>query len=486
MNDDELERELRAHYRAIETGPAPADLAQRVERGIDGRTARGGVFARLRGTAIPLAAVAIVVVVAAGLGLRPGGWLSSSRPVAPSSTLAPSGSPTASVSPASAPASLPASPRASVAASPLLDNAVVDLAGTFPGGGLWAVRGSRFWTSTDAGAAWRSGTTPVGTPIVGWVAPRTVLVLDTDHAWAITDGPGSTAAGSGSPDEVLNLVASRTTDGGRTWSHAAIPGNYPMTSQSLAFVDADHGFLLVTPWRGSPTPGALLRTVDGGRTWSIVSTEASWATAGTNPWLGSMFTASDASTLWAGANGEAGPVTHPVLAVSRDGGRTWRDAVLPGIGGASDPFGSDGGAQRYLPAPALFADAAHGLVMVGFGDAAGNDVIYRTSDGGVTWQLVTSQPFGTPSAVAVLDTDHWLVAAGSSIMAGSAGGTAWTTLGTTGLPIGEPIDLVGGLDATHAAALVSPPDWTYPPVWWLCVTADGGSTWTPVALPATP
>ena len=151
------------------------------------------------------------------------------------------------------------------------------MAGSFPGGGLWAVRAlgagaslpaalprAGFWTSIDAGATWRSGTVPQSLTVDGWVPASTVFALDADHAWAITDGPGSTGF-SGAQTDVLSLVASRTTDGGRTWASTPIPGNYAGTDQSLSFVDPLHGFLLITPFRGSLTPGALVRTVDGGQ-----------------------------------------------------------------------------------------------------------------------------------------------------------------------------------------------------------------------------
>jgi hypothetical protein len=44
-------------------------------------------------------------------------------------------------------------------------------------------------------------------------------------------------------------------------------------------------------------------------------------------------------TLWSGNQDDAGPVARPILDVSRDGGRTWSDARLPGLIG--DVFVND-------------------------------------------------------------------------------------------------------------------------------------------------
>ena len=505
MNDDELERDLRAHYRAIDPGTAPATLADRVESAMDERGGGSGVIARLRGAAVPLLAAAAVVLVVAGLGLRPGGWFGTAGPVGSTEASVPVDSGSATPSPTSGEASPSsvATPSPAPTTSVSLDAAVVDMAGSFAGGGLWAVRGGGFWTSTDAGDTWRSGTAPIDAPLAsGYVPFRAFAVRDANHTWSITSGPGSTDF-SGAPTDRLNLIASRTTDGGRTWASTSIPGNYPGTDQQLSFVDARHGFLLITPFRGSLTPGALLQTLDGGETWSVVSTEPSWTSAGTNSWLGSMFTASDATTLWAGAEQEAGPVSHPVLAVSRDGGGTWQNASLPGIGGVGDPYGFDGGAQRYLPAPPLFADASNGLVTVVDDNAEGGTTtetyVYRTSDGGVTWQRLLAPAVSASAGVAVLDPNHWLLPTQNPIglwdvtpvvlqasPPGHSGGTAWVPVAASGLLNDGWMTWLAGLDSTHAAALVPTTNTTYPALSWLFVSADAGRTWSLVTLPPAP
>ena len=87
---------------------------------------------------------------------------------------------------------------------------------------------------------------------------------------------------------------------------------------------AQHGYLLAAEERISNGISTVLRTSDGGTTWEVT---------GSLPGLGSMFAVSDSLTLWAGSQPVAGGVGHPLLDVSRDGGRTWSEAQLPGIAG---------------------------------------------------------------------------------------------------------------------------------------------------------
>src|ERR1035437_1525718 len=119
-------------------------------------------------------------------------------------------------------------------------NAQVDEAGLMRSGGMWAVQGSYFLTSTDSGATWRAGT--FASP-GGFVAVEQVFVLDPDHAWAITSNGmnGGLAAPSGSGQL---FVVNRTSNGGRTWQSTTVSGDYRCDSATLLFVDADRGFIM--------------------------------------------------------------------------------------------------------------------------------------------------------------------------------------------------------------------------------------------------
>jgi photosystem II stability/assembly factor-like uncharacterized protein len=399
---------------------------------------------RPHGRDATLGALAVAVLLVLALA----GSLYFGSSVAP--VLAPSSSPATPPTPvASHPAKL--LPTAAPPPAPDLAWAKVDLAGTFPGG-LWAVQGTSYLLSTDAGSSWRQTPLPAA-PLQG---AQAVAVLDATHAWYVAAGPGSTPI-TGAPSDVLHLVVYRTSDGGRTWKVSAIPGNYPETSQSLVFVDGDHGYLLCSAERFSSGTSTVLATSDGGATWRVV---------GTSPWLGSMLAGSDPTTLWAGAQPEAGPVSHPLLAVSRDGGRTWQDVALPGLG-------QPGGA---LSGPPEFSSASTGVVAAG-------SLLFRTTDGGRTWTRLADLPSQASTAPALLDATHWLAPTvnPSGLASTTDGGASWRHLITSGLSgVANQgwIVWIGASDASHVAAL-EPIGNDYPGGTALYLSADGGRNWRP-------
>jgi photosystem II stability/assembly factor-like uncharacterized protein len=461
MNDDELERRLRDHYRGTDPLHAPAGLEARVDGALDGRVGRPRVVARARPLAISVLAAAAVLAVVAGVGLRPGGFLLSIGATRTPSVVVPTAA--APTGDASAPVT---SPTDGPTASPAPDASTVDLAGTFAGGGLWAVSGDRLLTSTDAGATWRTGSVPVGRQVSGVdMGPlRVAFVLDADHAWTVTAGAGSTAFNA-APTDALKLVVSRTSDGGGSWTTVRVPGSYPGAIIELVFIDRLHGYLLCAATRMSLGGSTVLRTDDGGATWIV---------AGNVPTLGSQLAASDASTVWAGAEQEAGPTMHPILDVSRDGGRTWQEVRLPGLEGRV------GGAQTYLPGPPLFLDPRTGFVTVVTSEADGTTTtrILETSDGGRTWTETARQPVAASAGLVILDATHWLLPTYNTfgLQATDDGGATWLALAPTGSPNGGWITWAGGLGSGAVAAIEPSNNTSLGPA-WLEVSTDGGRTW---------
>lgn len=438
---DDLERRLRTSLSGAALPSAPDSLRDALDR-LPGEAGAIGVSrGRLR-MAWAMPALVIVVVVALIAAWLPGGLLGPAGPLASPRG---SGSPVPSSSPTTA--ALPSA---------------VDLAGTFPGGGLWAVDASTLLISTDAGSSWSRTTVPTSTG----VAP-TVFVLDAEHAWSVTVGPGSTD-NTGSSTDVTNLVVHRTVDGGQTWQASMIPANFADTSLELVFGDALHGYLVGSAQRQSDGTSTVVSTVDGGATWSVVATR---------PWLGAMVTASDASTIWAGGQQSAGgQFLQPILDVSRDGGRTWHDAGLPGLAG-------DDEAQCgcYLAGPPLFTDPASGYVTVISTAADGTSVtnIDRTTDAGRSWTIEATQPLATDSGVAVLDPLHWLLLVGypTAVFGTADSGASWQTVAPAGSP-SDQFTWVAGLDAHRAGALrtVTGASSSFSALY---LSADVGATWQP-------
>lgn len=339
-------------------------------------------------------------------------------------------------------------------------------AGTFRGDGLWAIQGTTVLISVDFGVHWRRMAMP---PADGY-GTLASFVLDERHAWSITRGLGSTDF-SGASTDVLNLVAHRTVDGGGSWQEVNL-GSYPGTTQEMAFVDPRHGYILTSPMRHSSGVSTTLVTDDGGATWTV---------AGTGPWLGPLFTASDASTLWAGAQQDPAPIEHPLLGVSRDGGRTWADARLPGLVGAL------GGGNTWLVGPPRFIDQQAGLVTIAFRDSAGNAQtrIYQTGDGGISWRTVTDRPGEAGTNPATIDSDHWILPVVNpfGLIATADAGASWGAIEATGLA--SPwINWIDVLDPGHLAAMTLTGSGDPGPE-SLFLSTDSGRTWQP-ADPGSP
>ncbi len=331
----------------------------------------------------------------------------------------------------------------------------VDEAGRFGPDGLWATTGTTLRRSLDGGSTWLAVTMPV--------AARP-FVLDADHAWIASPGPGSTDF-TGDATDVLRYVVDRTSDGGRTWTRSTVPESVPGTTPVLAFSDAIHGYLLAAGFRGS-LGDALFRTDDGGATWHLVPRHGSMT-----GYLGSMFGLGPDGSLWAGTQGDAGPVERPVLDVSRDGGRTWADARLPGL------EGSHFATNTVLGPPTFFGESGVVAVMIEGGAGYRLDV-FTTTDGGLQWTETPGHvdPTNGSQAFAPISARSWSTAGpGADLLEVTAdGGATWQPRPATGLR-GQPLFWLGFVDADHGVAIVALGDSPAPD--GLVVTADGGRTW---------
>ena len=455
--DDPMESELRSWFKSQRTPAAPSTLRTFVDQ--VGSGARP--TAPLRGLAVGwrqphgsrLAAVAAsiaIVVLAGGLLLVAG----QRGPAAPTS------------SPGT---SQPAAGSPHPTGSPAVGTPIDD-GGTFGASGLWAVAGGRLYLSSDFGATWAQRTlvpTVALDPTSGDVL-SSLFVLDAMHAWTASPGPGSTVpyGGQGPGYDHLFVVVSRTIDGGATWQSVTIPGDWGGTQPVLAFADAQHGFLLLSGLRGGGG-SVVVATTDGGATWQRVGGADS---------LGSIFIASDGTTLWAGNEGDAGPVARPILDVSRDAGRTWADARLPGLVG--DVFVNDNSVG-----PPVFSGQDGAVAVI----AASTDTspmvrFYRSTDGGRSWVLAAQVHIGESgsTAVAVVDPLHYVVIDSHTgqLQATSDGGVTWQPAASSGLGAAlrlrfwDPEDGAAVVQMTNGQA----------PAAGLLRTTDGGRTWSPVVI----
>lgn len=278
--------------------------------------------------------------------------------------------------------------------------------------GLSAVSGSVVWASgtrgriarsIDGGNTWRIDT----------IAGADSLDLRAIHAhtaslaWAISSGPA----------EQGQARIFRTTNGA-TWSTQFTTRDSGVFLDAIAFWDETHGIALSDPVGGRLF---ILTTDDAGMTWKRMPTEnappmlpgeAAFAASG------SCLTVQGPSNVWIGTGG----AERARVFRSTDRGRTWTVADTPLHAGNS-------AAGIFSVA---FSDAQHGVVVGGQYDKPKElfDNVAVSSDGGRTWRLAKGPlPAGYMSSVAYLPgtAGRSLVAVG---LAGTArspdGGESWT------------------------------------------------------------
>jgi photosystem II stability/assembly factor-like uncharacterized protein len=463
LNRPDLEGRLRDHYRTLEVGSS-RELASRVAEAMDRAPSRRWPALRLspRRAAVGglgLAVLAVMAIVASPL------WFGQTTPAGPA-TANPTA--TASATPSSGPQATSSPAPYWPDPSAVLASSRASALGRMGLGGAWAIQGSYLCLIPDASNESCNSTWPASD-----TEPPAVFVLDETHAWTITLTPGSVNEGQGRPYDHLNIVVNRTADGGLNWKQANVPGDYTFSQFGISFVDPLHGYLIASP-REFSSVATVLSTQDGGATWTVV---ARVSTA--NGPLGAQLTASDATTLWAGAQVEA-KISHPLLAVSRDGGKSWSEVTLPGLAGA---WGGDGG-ETY--GPPVFVNPSTGFVTVQVAPdtptVPTDTEVFGTTDGGRTWARKT-MPAGFPSNGSAgpawsgvddfIDATHWVVAQGSTLYATADGGKTWQSSASEDLPAGAFVRIVCIEPSTIVA--------TYRPDGaadnYLYRTSNGGITW---------
>jgi photosystem II stability/assembly factor-like uncharacterized protein len=175
----------------------------------------------------------------------------------------------------------------------------------------------------------------------------------------------------------------RTQDGGRTWRDVTPPEPAPGADEKLAalgfFKDATHVWVVYGPagWGSFPPYIFVWFTHDGGASWSYGAIDTSISVEAFSPWYLNF---SDDQHGWLLVFLGAGMMHNYVaLFATRDGGATWTDIL--------DPF-TDGGIQSFSKTGMIFVDAQTGWLTR---DGHGVDQvphIFRTSDGGVTWERI--------------------------------------------------------------------------------------------------
>ena len=406
---------------------------------------------------------------------------------------------------------------------------------TLPAGGIemfgrvnattaWAESGSDLYITRDGGTTWAHGTLPGGlsfgqyqdemnnrpaSPAVGAGSTNGPdhlypVFIDADHGWLLS-WVANTPNGQST---VWTLTVNRTSDGGKTWQSARLPGTYHGYGV-LQFADTEHGWVSVyrmdaaasstganvsgpysspVPPTAAPTAAparpdetTILATSDGGATWAPVSTQSSQAIVRfVSPTEGWGYAHSTVTNKY-------------VILHSTDSGRTWAQAALPA---------PDGYVSVAAPDAPVRSNGALKLLVTyqqGSSRSVGNDpslqssyavLTFASTDDGKTWTLESTQPVdgivfnGEASAMLQMPSGQPVV----TYQAGS------NSAGLSSMPLTASFD--GGLTWVHcltdglpSAILMA--QWTSPDDVWVIVGSsagklgsglyashDAGKTWT--------
>lgn len=241
-----------------------------------------------------------------------------------------------------------------------------------------------FLRTTDGGATWHAATVP-GAEALDF---RAVYAVSANTAFL-------SSIGTGSDSRIY-----KTDDGGGHWALLLTNPDPKGFFDALAFWDARRGIVLGDPVNGE---FSLLMTEDGGKTWHRRHTPPALANEGAFAASGTCLIVRGNREIWFATGGpKAARVFH-----SKDAGQSWTVA--------NTPIRNDSASTGIFSL--AFADGLRGVAVGGdyskVGDAHHNIAITR--DGGRTWREPAGPPpSGFRSAVAYLPDRRMWIASGPS------------------------------------------------------------------------
>jgi photosystem II stability/assembly factor-like uncharacterized protein len=318
------------------------------------------------------------------------------------------------------------------------------------------------WKTTDGGTVWNPIFDQEHVPSIGSVAvapsdPRVVYVGTGDPTgWSFTPGRGMY----------------KSTDAGKTWQDVGLQDTRYLPA---LLVDPHDANIVLTgagtrfgPSAANPSCG-IYRTADGGRTWNRVlfiddrTCVADMAFDYADPSIAYATFTRPGGGFGRPATESAAPSAPPtpagpVVYKSTDEGATWKalsqQGLPPGLGSCTIAVAAGTHGQRVY-------------VMVGGRDRG----VYRSDDGGATWQLGTAHVASAGGRIYADPKNPDVVYLMGTAMYRSLDG-ARTFVAYKGAPGGDD-DRALWIDPTHPEWMVMGAD--QGPT----ISLDGGRTWTP-------
>jgi photosystem II stability/assembly factor-like uncharacterized protein len=228
------------------------------------------------------------------------------------------------------------------------------------------------------------------------------------------------------------------------------PGSSLLLSQ-LNMIDVNNGWALVSAKDSSRWH--VLRTTDGSLSWHDVTPPQVITLSERGAWFFGSLAALDNKTAWAIADGDSTDdgTLFGVIWQTEDGGQSWRPGnPIPIF--TPNPETWISGYETWL----RFVDARHGWLRARVHGAMGHyvDVWFHTSDGGLTWESLSS------------GCTDWTLVCEYLFVDGNTGFNSVKDYNETQL---LPIDQIGNS-----------------PTWQIEKTTDAGHDWTKTELPPIP
>ena len=329
------------------------------------------------------------------------------------------------------------------------------------------------WKSTNAGTTWKPIFDAVHVPSVGAVA-----VAASDHN-VIYVGTGNQSGWSFTPGKGVY----KSTDGGQAWTNVGLRDSDYIGAIVVDFRNADHVLVAALGPRGAggrgrgavepePSPGerGVYRSTDGGRSWTKVL-----PTTGAVPASDLYMDFEDPQIVFAlmGTGGGFGAAPQPEMSgtgiyKSTDGGATWQAVAGEGLAA-----GSRVTALTYASGThgrRLYAVATSGGGR-GAGRGAVSRALYRSDDGGATWTFGTRQ-LASAGGKIYADPQHPDVVylMGTSVYRSTDGGQHVASY--WGAPSGADPRFLW-IDPSNSKRLIAGVDQG------TAISVDGGQSWTP-------